>query len=132
MKPFHELTRRGQLRRTRQLAEKALKAYGMEGARLTFLRYFANITYRVDLPEISPMGGDTGKYVPGRYLLRILISNDWDSAMGEMTWLAALSGEGGLPVPAPVPTLEGELLARVSTAGMPKGRLQPRFLTPVK
>ena len=56
MKPYAELTRLGQLRRIRQLAELALEAYGLRGARLTFLRYFANITYRVDLPAPVPEG----------------------------------------------------------------------------
>jgi Ser/Thr protein kinase RdoA (MazF antagonist) len=40
-----------------------------------------------------------------------------------MTWLAALSREAGLPVPAPVPTLEGDLLTQVATQGLPKGRI---------
>ena len=33
MKPYNELTRLGQLRRIRQLAEAALDAYGLNGAR---------------------------------------------------------------------------------------------------
>ena len=123
MKPYAELTRLGQLRRTRQLAELALEAYGLRGARLTFLRYFANITYRVDLPGPVPEERDPGPYRPNRYLLRVLISDDWEYAKGEMTWLAALSREAGLPVPRPVPTLEGGLLARVATPGVPRGRI---------
>jgi Ser/Thr protein kinase RdoA (MazF antagonist) len=50
MKPFDELTRLGQLRRIRQLAETALDAYGLKGANLTFQQYSANIVYRVDVP----------------------------------------------------------------------------------
>jgi len=122
MKPYNELTRRGRLRRVRRLAEKALEAYGFEGANLTFLRYFANTTYRVDVPG-SVGSRPWGSYIPNRYLLRVLISGDWESAKGEMTWLAALSDEGRLAVPAPVPTLEGDLLARVSTPGIPDGRI---------
>jgi len=55
--------------------------------------------------------------------LRILTSGDWDKALGEMTWLAALSGEGGLPVPAPVPALDGKLMLSVATPGIPDGRI---------
>jgi len=44
-------------------------------------------------------------------------------AEGEMTWLAALSHEAGLPVPQPVPTLRGELLTLITTPGVPEGRL---------
>jgi Ser/Thr protein kinase RdoA (MazF antagonist) len=123
VKPFDELTRLGQLRRIRQLAVTALEAYGLNGARLTFLRYFANITYRVDVPDPNPHGDDPGPYVPNRYLLRVLVTNHWEIAKGEMTWLAALSQEAGLPVPEPVPTPEGELLTRIATPGVPEGRL---------
>lgn len=50
MKPYEELARLGQLRRARQLAEVALHAYGLNGARLIFVQYTANIVYRVDVP----------------------------------------------------------------------------------
>jgi Ser/Thr protein kinase RdoA (MazF antagonist) len=43
--------------------------------------------------------------------------------MGEMTWLAALSEKTGLPVPAPVPNLDGELMTQVETPGIPDGRI---------
>jgi Ser/Thr protein kinase RdoA (MazF antagonist) len=123
MKPYDELTRLGQLRRIRQLARAALAAYGLHGARLTFLRYFANVTYRVDLPGQAPHGESPGPYVPNRYLLRVLSTGRQQVAKGEMIWLAALSRDAGLPVPRPVPTLEGELLARIATPGVPGGRL---------
>jgi Ser/Thr protein kinase RdoA (MazF antagonist) len=123
MKPYNELTRLGQLRRIRQLAEKTLDVYGLHGARLTFLRYFANITYRVDVLGQDPHKGGLAYYVPNRYLLRVLATGDLEIAKGEMTWLAALSREAGLPVPEPIPTLEGELVTRIATPGVPKGRL---------
>jgi Ser/Thr protein kinase RdoA (MazF antagonist) len=123
MKPYDELTRLGQLRRIRQLAEGALEAYGLRGARLTFLRYFANITYRVDGTGPVPPGDGSGPYVPNRYLLRVLCTNYWEAVKGEMTWLAALSGEAGLPVPAPIPNPAGELLMRITTPGLPAGRI---------
>lgn len=123
MKPYAKLSRLGQLRRIRQLVETALEAYGMRGARLTFLRYFANITYRVDVQDLVTFGGVLDPYILNRYLLRVLLSNHWEYAMGEMTWLAVLSREAGLPVPAPIPTLDGELLTRVATPGVPEGRI---------
>jgi len=123
MKPYTELTRLGQLRRMRRLAEKALDAYGMSEAHLSFLRYFANITYRVDVPGPIVRRGHPGPYLANRYLLRVLLSGHWEYAKGEMTWLAALSREAGLPVPEPVPTLTGELLARIATSGVPKDRI---------
>ncbi len=83
MKPYHELARLGRLRRIRQLAETALEAYDVREARLAFLRYFANITYRVDVPDSVTHGGGPGPCVPNRYLLRVLLSNHWESARGK-------------------------------------------------
>jgi Ser/Thr protein kinase RdoA (MazF antagonist) len=123
MRSYAELTRLGQLRRIRHLAEVALRSYGLRGAHLTFLRYWANITYRVDVPGQPPPKGGPGPYVPNRYLLRVLCTNHWDVAKGEMTWLAALSRDAGLPVPAPIPTLAGELVTRIAARGVPEGRL---------
>jgi Ser/Thr protein kinase RdoA (MazF antagonist) len=123
VKPYDELTRLGQLRRIRQLAGAALDAYGLRGARLTFLRYFANITYRVDVPGPVPLQDSSSPYLPNRYLLRVLLSNHWEYAKGEMTWLRALSREAALPVPEPVPTPTGELLTRITTPGVPGGRI---------
>ncbi|MBW1839871.1 MAG: phosphotransferase, partial [Deltaproteobacteria bacterium] len=123
MRPYDQLTRLGQLRRIRKLAESALETYGMSNPRLIFLRYFANITYRVEMPgKISPTR-QSSPYVPNCYLLRVLRSGNWEFAKGEMIWLAALSNEAGLPVPKPVPTLEGDLLTRISAPGVPGGRI---------
>lgn len=123
MRSSGELTRLGQLRRIRRLAEAALEAYGLGGARLTFLRYFANITYRVDVRGQVPYSAGQGPYAPNRYLLRVLCAGNREVAEGEMTWLAALRRDARLPVPEPVPTLGGELLTRISTPGVPEGRL---------
>jgi Ser/Thr protein kinase RdoA (MazF antagonist) len=123
VRPYNELTRRGQLRRVRRLAEAALEAYGLRGAGLTFLRYFANITYRVDVPGPVPQAGGSGPYVPNRYLLRVLSTGNRQVAEGEMTWLASLSHEAGLPAPEPVATVKGDLLTRIATPGVPEGRL---------
>jgi Ser/Thr protein kinase RdoA (MazF antagonist) len=123
MRPYSELTRLGQLRRIRQLAEAALDAYGLSEARLKFVQYSANTIYRVDVPAAPTVRGEPGPYVPNRYLLRILLTNHLEGVRGEMTWLAALSREAGLPVPEPVPTLEGELVTRITTPELPQGRL---------
>ena len=123
MRSYGELTRLGQLRRIRRLAEAALEAYGLNGARLTFLRYFANVTYRVDLPGQGARSAGPGPYMPNRYLLRVLCTGNQRVAEGEMTWLAALSREAGLPVPEPVPTPTGEMLTRIATPAVPEGRL---------
>lgn len=123
MKPFGELTRQGQLRRIRHLAEAALDAYGLNGTRLEFVQYSANIIYRVDVPAPPSARRDAGPYVPNRYLVRVLYTDHLEGVKGEMTWLAALSREAGLPVPEPIPTLEGDLVTRIATPGVPEGRL---------
>jgi Ser/Thr protein kinase RdoA (MazF antagonist) len=121
MKPFRELSRRARLYRTRILAETALDAYGMSNARLSFLQYSANIIYRVDVPG-NP-ATLAGPYIPNRYLLRILYTDHEQGIASELTWLAALSCEAGLPVPLPVATPEGHLLAKIVTAEIPQGRV---------
>ena len=123
MKPYGDLTRLGQLRRTRQLVEAALEAYGLTRARLKFVQYSANIIYRVDVPASSSVRRGPGPYVPNRYLLRVLYTDHMEGVKGEMTWLAALSREAGLPVPEPVLTSEGELVTRITTPEVPQGRL---------
>ena len=76
-----------------------------------------------DVPGPVLQGRGPGPYVPNRYLLRVLCTDHWEVAKGELIWLAALSREAGLPVPEPVPTLEGELMTRIATPGVPEGRL---------
>jgi Ser/Thr protein kinase RdoA (MazF antagonist) len=123
MKAYEELTRLGQLRRTRQLAKAALEVYGLDGARVRFVQYTANIIYRIEVQGPTLVRGHQGPCVSNRYLLRVLYTNDLEGVKGEMTWLAALSRQAGLPVPEPVPTLDGELVTRVCTTGVPQGRL---------
>jgi Ser/Thr protein kinase RdoA (MazF antagonist) len=123
MKPYNELTRLGRMRRLRQLAQVALKEYGLTDARLTFLQYEGNLTFRVDTLSPVPVTVKPGPYLQDRYLLRILTSSDAEAAASELTWLAALSGEAGLPVPQPVPTLDGRLLTTIITPGVPHGRI---------
>jgi Ser/Thr protein kinase RdoA (MazF antagonist) len=49
--------------------------------------------------------------------------SDADAIASELTWLAALNQQAGLPVPAPVLTPDGKLLTTIITPGMPKGRV---------
>jgi len=123
MKDYHELTRLGQLRRTRQLAKAALAAYGLSAAHLEFVQYSANVIYRVDVQGSLPVREGQGPYVANRYLLRVLYTDHLEGVKGEMTWLAALSREAGLPVPEPVPTLEGDLVISIATPEVPRGRI---------
>ncbi len=122
MKPYNELTRLGRLRRLRQLAEVALEEYGLNGASLTFTHYEGNVIFRVDVPGPAPSGDEHCPYVPNRYNLRILTTSDAEAIASELIFLAALSRGAGLPVPEPVPTLDGQLLTTITTPGVPHGR----------
>ncbi|MGW8225906.1 MAG: phosphotransferase enzyme family protein [Anaerolineales bacterium] len=122
MKPYSELTRLGRLRRLRRLAQAALEAYGLDGARLTFIQYEGNLVYRVDLQGSSSERAQGSPYLENRYLLRILTSSDMEYVASELTWLSALS-QAGLPVPNPVLTQEGQLLTRITTPGVPGGKI---------
>ena len=84
MKPYNELTRLGQLRRLRQLARVALEAYGLAGARLTFLHYQGNVIFRVDAPRPVPVTSKKGPYIENRYLLRILSTSDIEAVASEL------------------------------------------------
>jgi Ser/Thr protein kinase RdoA (MazF antagonist) len=105
------------------LGEVALEKYGMTDAKMTFQHYQGNVIFRVDLPGQEPSKADDGYYVPNRYNLRILTMNNPVFTLSELTWLAALRHEAGLPVPEPVPTLDGELLTTITTPGIPHGRV---------
>jgi Ser/Thr protein kinase RdoA (MazF antagonist) len=123
VKEYKQLTRLGRLRRLRVLARLALKMYGLEDARLTFIQYEGNVTFRVDVsPPHQPITRN-GAYIRDRYLLRIHTSSNLQGIASEMIFLDALRHEADLPVPEPVPTLDGKLLIQVSTPGVPQGRI---------
>jgi Ser/Thr protein kinase RdoA (MazF antagonist) len=123
MKPYNKLTRVGRLRRLRRLAQAALEAYGLTGARLTFLQYEGNVIYRVDIPGSTPDANELGSYINNRYVLRILTTSDLQAVSSELTWLAALSQDAGLPVPEPIPTLDGKLLTTITIPDVPQGKI---------
>jgi Ser/Thr protein kinase RdoA (MazF antagonist) len=138
VKPFQELTHLGQMRRLRGLARRALADYGLAEARLQLLRRAGNTVYRVTEPRIPAVGPLDGIYLPGRYLLRVHQPGYQTAGeiASELAWLAAMCGEAHLPVPAPLPTLDGRPLTQVSTPGIPDGRhcsllrwVRGRFLT---
>ena len=121
-RPIRDLSRRQRLVRYRQLAGRALRAYGMADAQLTFVQYLANVIYRVDLPGGQSPSEGGGPFIPNRYLLRL---HAWDNIPyinGEMLWLEALASEGGLAVPKPMRALDGEFCVQVRSEAVPQGR----------
>ncbi|MBN2550420.1 MAG: phosphotransferase [Anaerolineales bacterium] len=128
MKPYDQLTCSGRLRRKRQLACLALTAYGLRDAPFKFVHQAGNTLYRVYDPHptshsiTSP--ADPDLFEPGQYLLR-LHQPGYQERAGiqlELEWLAAMRREAGLPVPEPVPALDGRLLVQVELPGIPQER----------
>ena len=121
MKAYEDLTPRGKLRRTKQVAEAALKAFGFDEARLKFIVHAGNTMYKVNVMHKQPTKGSL--YVDNCYLLRL----HWPgyhkegAVDSELEWLTALCG-AGFSVPQPLTTPEGKLSAKVSVPGVPGAR----------
>ena len=118
MRPFAELTRGGQVRRMKQLAEAALAAYNFGDVYLTPLAHFFNTTFRIDTSPRSEEA--SGK----RYVIRIHRPGAQNAQViqSELLWLQALRRDIGLVVPEPVPTGTGALVTCTSIAGVPEPR----------
>ena len=109
MKPYDELTFRGQILRLRKLCIKALEDYPIEVARVRYLTTESTTMFRVD-------ARDGQKYV-------IRLYSELDSSLAEneaeMFWLVALARDTDLPVVRPVARTDGAYLTFVSVAGIP-------------
>lgn len=124
MKPFNELTYRGKVQRFRQLARVALDAYGLGVPHLKFLRMAGNTLFQVIESHPPTIKDVICTYVEGQYLLRIHdpAEQATEAIKLELEWLTAIRREAGLPVPEPVPTMDGQLLVPVSIPGVPGKR----------
>lgn len=139
MKPYEDLTYIGKIRRLRQLASKALEAYGFFEPRVKFIRDSGNILFRVHTPDRDSYQEDHGLYLKNTYALR-LHQPDYQSTeaiASELAWLVALRKDADLPVAEPVRALNGEFIVETSTPGVPKLRrcsllrwIQGRNLSP--
>ncbi|HEU4322418.1 MAG TPA: phosphotransferase [Roseiflexaceae bacterium] len=113
MKPFQELNSAGQVRRLAALGQTALRAYGMEGARLRPLQHAENTTFRLAAPDGRQFVlrvHRTGRHSP-------------EQVRSEMAWLAALRRDTDLLVPCPQPTADGDLLTVAEAPGVPEPRI---------
>jgi Ser/Thr protein kinase RdoA (MazF antagonist) len=109
MKPYNELTKRGQLRRMRQLAIQALKPYELQVKWVKFLTIETNTMFKVLSEEDE------------RFVLRIY--SDGESTLSEnqteMFWLDALKRDTDLRISEPVPRQDGEYITIVQVPGVP-------------
>ena len=121
-RPYQELTRRERLYRFRQLAEMVLHEYGLDNAGLQLLQYGENVIYRVNLKKPIGQREDNDPFLSDRCILRLHAWDNLEYINSEMIWLAALSEEAELPVPAPLRTKEGSYFTKVSSPKLPKGK----------
>ncbi len=111
MKDFSDLTKQFQKRRLRWVAEAAVAAYDIDVAKLSFVAWHTNTTWRVDVADGA------------KYALRV---GD-DPAITELhtpteiAWLAGLAS-AGLPVVTPFANAAGEFVTRVQIDGVPGER----------
>ncbi len=119
MKAYEQLTRHGQLRRLRELAEQGLKCYGLDHADLVLLNNVDAPVFRVDVFTAS-----SPEPRPEHFVLRIHhpLQQSREMLCSELQWLAALRHDTELVVPDPVPNQDGELVTEVSNNHVPGSR----------
>ncbi len=113
MKPYATLTERGQARRLRPLAMKALTFYALDVARLRLVTNDMNGIFRVDTRD--------GR----KFILRVTLpegGHTLDHVAAEMDWLSALARNTALSVPCPLPAKDGSLVVEASADGVPESR----------
>jgi Ser/Thr protein kinase RdoA (MazF antagonist) len=108
MDRFEQLPELEKVGRYTRLARKALSAYGLNEARLTYLAGPTDATFEVTTEDPSR-----------HYALRICSSGrSPDALQREILWLTALRRDTDLTVPEPILTMDGELVRKVSIAGV--------------
>lgn len=112
MKPYEELTHRGQVRRLRSLAENALSEYPFTVSEFSLLLHLENTTFRVDMSHGH------------KYVLRIARPNhrSLDQIRSEVTWLKAIGRDTELVVPNPVSNGHGASVTTAGAGGVPGER----------
>jgi Ser/Thr protein kinase RdoA (MazF antagonist) len=112
MKPFDQLTRRGQARRLRTLALHALAQYPLDVVDVHLLGIFTNTLYRI-------------RDANGRsYVIRVCTPG-WRTETdlrSEAMWLEALTREAEIGAPVPVAARDGSYLVTARAEGVPGPR----------
>jgi len=109
MKPFHQLTRRGKVRRLRGLAINALQQYALEVAEVRLVGVYTNTLYRVRTIDRRA------------YLLRVCTPG-WRTLtdlQSEAMWLQSLHRDTDIGAPVPLPARNGDLVVRATAPGVP-------------
>ena len=107
MKPFKQLTRRGKVRRFRQVAMNALDHYCLDVCDLRLLGLYTNAVFRVRTTNGS------------RFALRLCVPG-WRTEgdlLAECMWLDALHRDTDIGAPVPVRTREGAYFCAAEAPG---------------
>jgi Ser/Thr protein kinase RdoA (MazF antagonist) len=112
MKPFEDLTERGQILRMRGLVEQVLKGYDLSVKRVSFLARMTNFIFRVETEDRE------------KYVLRIYSDDDSTIVENrtEVFWLNALQHDTNLRAITPVRRRDGEYITLASVPGVPPER----------
>lgn len=105
MKPYSDLTRRGQARRLRKIVFAALQRYDLEPIRVRLITNETNGIFRIDTLDKR------------KYVMRLTdpkCCHSLDEILAEMFWLQAIAQETDLGVPQPVYTLDGQLVTTIA------------------
>lgn len=124
MKPFSELSYRGQIGRLRALGERALKRFGVRPTSMRHIAHAENCTFEVRAAT-SGRGRASAPYVSGRYLLRIHRPGyqTRSSVASELDWLATLREDLDLHVPEPMVARDGSPVVVLGSEGVPEERV---------
>jgi len=112
MKPYHELTRLGKIRRLHQVVLEALGFYDLEVKWVKFLTIETNTMFQVRSED------------GGRFVLRIYSDDETTlrENQAEMFWLDALMRDTDIQVTEPVPRRDGEYINVINVPGVPTER----------
>ena len=109
MKDYEGLTKRGQARRLRPLAEDALGQFGVTRYRLRLIKHLVNTTFALTCER-------------GRFLLRVhrVPEHTPERISSELAWLDALSRDRDVTVQAPMKAPDGRMVVIAEAPGVPK------------
>lgn len=114
MRDYYELTERGRRNRMRRVAMKALDHWALDVVRIRALPDATNGVFRLDTAD------------GGRFAMRVSvgppIGHTPEETRSEAEWLHALAEQSTVPVPDPVPTVDGDYVVVESAEGVPNDR----------
>lgn len=108
MKHYEELTKQGQARRLRRLAENAIAQFGIGDYRLRLIKHLVNTTFVLTCEQ-------------GKFLLRVhrVPEHTVERIGSELAWLDALSRGSEIVVQTPLTTPDGRMVVMAEADGVP-------------